>query len=145
MNGVRTMDLMELALWCQPYDALCYSVNMEIINFPTNGFQQVGSSGVCPHCSCRSYFKPVTAAYQELIAGFQILCNAAQCEACKNFALVVGERNMATGRPGPFMLKAFYPLGRPNDTVDLAVPKDIAGDFREALRCRWVEAYKAAV
>jgi len=142
---VRTMDLMELVLQCQPFPALCYSVRMEIINFPGSGFQQVGGSGVCPHCGDRSYFKPVTAAYQELNGGMQILCNAAQCEACKKFALVVGERNTAVGRPGPFMLKAFYPLGKPNDTVDPAVPKGIAEDFREALRCWWVEAYKATV
>jgi len=74
----------------------------------------------------------------------QTICNAAQCEACKNFVLVVGRRNRASGIQA-FGLQAFYPLGRPNDRVDSAIPPKIAEDFKEALRCRWIEAHKAAV
>jgi hypothetical protein len=69
------------------------------------------------------------------------ICNGAQCEACKNFVLVVGHRQGGT----PFALKDFYPLGKPNDQVDAAVPTKIAEDFKEALRCRWIDAYKATV
>jgi hypothetical protein len=117
---------------------------MEIVNFPQQNFNAVGASGVCPHCGDKSYFKPITAAYSEVHQYFQTLCNAVQCEACKNFALVVGTRNQTLGNV-PFTLKALYPLGRPNDNVAPAVPKEIAEDFQEALRCRWVEAYKATV
>jgi len=119
-------------------------VVVQIINFPGNNFQNVGASGVCPHCGDKSYFKPITAAYSEVHEYWQTLCNAVQCEACKNFAIVVATRNQSHGN-APFSLKAFYPLGRPNDDVDPAVPKEIAEDFREALRCRWVEAYKGTV
>lgn len=124
----------------------CYDLRMEIVNFPQQNFDLVGASGVCPHCYAKAYFKPVTSAYGELQGSYQRLCNAAQCEACKKFVLVVGLRNMTiAGRNTPFNLEALYPLGKPNDSVDAAVPKEIADDFREALRCRWIEAHKATV
>jgi hypothetical protein len=41
--------------------------------------------------------------------------------------------------------EAHYPLGKPNDSVDLTVPEKIAEDFREALRCQWIRAFKATV
>jgi hypothetical protein len=59
--------------------------------------------------------------------------------------LVVGRRNLNLGRDTPFELKSFYPLGRPNDECDPSIPVNIAGDYKEALRCRWIEAYKATV
>jgi len=55
--------------------------------------------------------------------------------------LVVGAR----GGAGAFVLRSFYPLGKPNDAVAAAVPTKIAEDFREALRCRWINAHKATV
>jgi hypothetical protein len=116
---------------------------MEIVNFPT-AHQQVGGSGPCPHCRNTSYFKPITPAYTEQNQSWVTICNAVQCEACKKFALVVGIRNQSHGNVG-FTLRAFYPLGRPNDEADPAVPKEIAEDYREALRCKWIEAYKATV
>lgn len=122
-----------------------YSEGMEIVNFPGNGFQNVGASGACPHCGDKSYFRPVTSGYVEVNSQWETVCNAAQCEACKSFVLVIGARRTDLGRNSGFRLKAFYPLGRPTDNVDAAVPKEIAEDFREALRCRWVEAYKASV
>jgi hypothetical protein len=36
-----------------------------------------------------------------------------------------------------------YPLGKPNDDVASEIPEHIRADFREALRCRWVDAYNA--
>ena len=123
----------------------CYNATVQIVNFPEHGFQMIGASGDCPHCNSKCYFKPVTNSHRELHGSLQTLCNAAQCEACKQFVLVVGERNTAAGGNVPFNLKGFHPLGRPDDRVDPAVPKEIAEDFREALRCRFVEAYKATV
>ena len=120
----------------------CYTPAVEIVNFPSHGYGQVGASGTCPHCSKESYFRPVGGPYSENVE--QIICNAVQCEACKGFALVVGARNRASGVQA-YTLRAFYPLGRPNDRVDEAIPPKIAEDFREALRCRWIEAHKATV
>lgn len=129
----------------QPYWQ-CYNVGMEIINFPPDN-QEIGASGVCPHCQVKSYFKPVGSAYIEgrnLNKERTRICNGAQCEACKSFVFVVGSRE--SGSVGyPYVLDAVYPLGRPNDSVDDVVPADIAKDFKEALRCRWIKAYKATV
>jgi Domain of unknown function (DUF4145) len=36
-----------------------------------------------------------------------------------------------------------YPLGKPNDSVAIEIPDHIKDDFREALRCFWVNAYNA--
>jgi hypothetical protein len=145
VKSEAAMDLTEIIRQCLPFSVPCYASEMEIVNYASNGYQQVGASGLCPHCGNKSYFKPVTTGYSELQGGGQKLCNAAQCEACKNFVLVIGIRSVGQGGSGAFILAAFYPLGRPNDRVDSAIPKEIAEDFSEALRCRWVEAHKATV
>jgi len=56
--------------------------------------------------------------------------------------LVVGYRPQGQRE---FCLEAVYPLGKPNDEVDPAVPLDISADFREALRCQWIRAFKGTV
>jgi hypothetical protein len=111
---------------------------MEIVNF--GGNNQVGATGTCPHCARASYFKPVGAPHLE--DGNRMICNAVQREACKGFGVVLGYRQIPQY---PFTFRAFYPIGQPNDKVDEAIPAKIADDFREALRCRWIEAYKATV
>jgi Domain of unknown function (DUF4145) len=113
---------------------------MEIVNFPNQSFNVVGATGDCPHCRARSLFNPVTTGYFE--ERLLRICNGAQCQSCKNFVLVVGRRN---AQQTPFQLEACYPLGKPDDRVDAIVPPGIREDFGEALRCRWVEAYRAAV
>lgn len=121
----------------------CYNLYMEIVNFPQQNFNLIGSRGECPHCRMRSYFGPVGGLYAEPVpgGGFRA-CQAVQCEACKDFVLVVARR---THGQGPFRLEGFAPLGTPDDSVDQAVPPAIRSDFAEALRCRWVKAYKATV
>jgi uncharacterized protein DUF4145 len=122
-----------------------YNLGVEIVNFAPQGYNQIAASGECPHCAHRSFFKPVTSPYFENSGASQISCIGAQCEACKSFVLVLGTRAANTGGQQPWNLKAVYPLGRPNDSVDASVPDAIAVDFKEALRCRWVDAYKATV
>ena len=38
-----------------------------------------------------------------------------------------------------------YPIGRPDDSTSPEIPEPIAGEYREAIRCRWVNAYRASV
>lgn len=118
---------------------------MEIVNYSNTGFSQVGASGDCPHCAVRSFFKPILGGFQEAgTGGLSRICSPACCEACKSFVLVIGTH--ATNRNNvPWQLEALYPLGKPNDSVDDAVPPSIREDFAEALRCRWIKAYKATV
>lgn len=118
--------------------------SMEIVNFQAQNFSQVGGRGICPHCSFRSYFKPVTSAHTEDRGGrWYTICNGAQCEACKGFVLVVGKKYEQNQQAWTF--DAVYPLGKPNDFVAPEVPAPIAADFQEALRCAWVNAYRATV
>jgi hypothetical protein len=121
---------------------------MVIVNFPANQggqqYHQIGASGDCPHCLSRSYFAP-RATHQESFndnsARWKIV-SIAQCESCKKFILVIGIKGDVRSAA---ILEAIYPLGKPNDNVDISVPKDIADDFQEALRSRWGKNYKSTV
>jgi Domain of unknown function (DUF4145) len=64
-----------------------------------------------------------------------------QCQGCLNFILgcVFRQGN------NPWQYKQHYPLGRPNDKVAPEIPANIAADFQEALRCRFVDAHNATV
>jgi hypothetical protein len=116
---------------------------MDIVNFPETQFNQVGASGPCPHCAVTSFFKPVASCVQRTPqTGGLTVVSATQCETCKQFALVVGHPQ---GQNQPSHLIAFYPFGKPRDAVDQNVPKPIADDFAEALRCHWIQAYRACV
>jgi hypothetical protein len=122
-----------------------YTRHVQIINFPQQGFNVVGASGTCPHCAATSYFKPTGAGYSEDRPTNQnhVICNGAQCESCKEFVLVVGVR--ARGSNSAYALRNVFPVGKPNENVEDGVPAPIAADFKEALRCRWVNAFKATV
>lgn len=121
----------------------CYNAPMEIVNYP-QGYGQIGASGECPHCGVRSLFQPVMGGYTEVGGGIRRMCNPAQCQACKGFVLVLGTHSSHQNNI-PYAFEALYPLGKPNDSVDETVPKHVAADFAEALRCCWVNAYKATV
>src|SRR4029077_2946529 len=115
---------------------------MEIVNFPEIAYSQVGATGDCPHCSTpSSYFRPLGNAVNQ----YARVANICQCEPCKEFVLVVGQR---TNQGSPATLIAVYPLGKPNDAVAKEVvetAKAVADDFSEALRCQWIKAYKGCV
>ena len=105
---------------------------MEIVNFPENKYSLIGARGECPHCRVPSYFRPLGGVINQSAKSAQ----TCQCEACKQFVLVVGSR---TNYDSPAVLIAVYPLGKPNDKVDpevVAAAKGVAEDFAEALRCQ---------
>ena len=116
---------------------------MQIVNFASK--TQVGASGDCPHCGVRSLFNPVVQGYVETQTGnFQSIAQTGQCVSCKQFVLITATKNSGAGAT-EFSLRAVYPIDKPKDTVDAAVPKAIADDFAEAIRCQWILAYKATV
>jgi len=125
-----------------PFYVWAYNGPMELVTDP--GSSQIAARGPCPHCATVSYFRPVTGPHSQTYPGRaeQDVVNAAQCEACKQFVLIVGRRH-SSGQS--LRLHAFFPLGKPNDSVDESVPPEVSADFKEALRCHWVEAYKASV
>jgi hypothetical protein len=125
-----------------------YNGAVKIVNFPQlqNQPQQVGANGECPHCSPTiSYFRPVASYGENLPNNGHRMVSAAQCESCKGFVLVVGER---APHVAPYSLVSVFPLGKPNDTVATEVQqasRGVAEDFAEALRCQWIKSYKACV
>lgn len=63
---------------------------------------------------------------------------------CKGFVTVVGQRHKSQGN-APYSFNSIYPLGKPNENVETGIPTGITEDFKEALRCRWVNAFRATV
>jgi Domain of unknown function (DUF4145) len=117
----------------------CYNPAMELVNFGPQ-YAKIGGRGPCPHCNVPSYFEPVGAAFYD--NGTFRMVHPAQCQNCRSFILLIGRRAQVNSQ---FALEAFHPVGKPDDSVDEAVPPAIREDFAEALRCRWVKAYKATV
>ena len=112
---------------------------MRVVDFPQNQYNQIGAVGDCPHCGVvNSYFRPVNS-FQ---AHPNVPISIAQCDACKKYLLIVGTR---PSQSSPTIAIEVYPYGSPNDTVDGNIPPDVAEDFKEALRCRFVKAYKGCI
>jgi len=44
-----------------------------------------------------------------------------------------------------FLYREHFPIGKPNDHIPPEIPAHIGADFREAIRCRFVDAYNATV
>lgn len=115
--------------------------------------QRFSLIGTCPHCGIPSSFTMPhgTVPYGETrqhegITGFYPrphLFAMLECSACYGFVLGVIVQVSAQ-----WEYKAHYPLGKPNDKIAeeiREVSPEIASDFREALRCRHVDAYNATV
>jgi len=137
--------MIDLLLPLAPFYVWRYNGAVQVVNFPPNE-NKVGASGECPHCAPTvSYFRPVSSYVHHLPNNFQKVVSATQCESCKGFVLVIGNRQSPNHH---CQLESVYPLGKPNDTVATEVQqaaKSVAEDFAEALRCQWVKAYKACV
>ncbi len=120
----------------------CYNGHMDVVNRDPSK-RQIGLRGDCPHCSHTSYFQAVTTPYVEpLGSGPDRICVATQCQSCGQYVLAIAKR---PGSGMPYNYEAHYPLGKPNDSVDEAVPTEIRPDFSEALRCHWIQAYRGTV
>lgn len=65
-----------------------------------------------------------------------------QCQACMDYILAVVHSNLNSHE---FFYLKHYPFGKPDETVAAEIPEHIKPDFKEALRCLWVDAYNATV
>lgn len=99
-------------------------------------------SGKCPHCNRDSVFVRVSNPYRDTLPGSLLLLAAVmQCQGCRE--LILGMATHPDGSHPSYWYKTHYPLGRPNDEVAPEIPEAIKADFKEALRCLWVDAYNA--
>jgi hypothetical protein len=123
---------------------------MEIINFEQAQYKKIGLRGVCPHCSAISLFEPVGTPHHEVRADLRggvshsIIAQVSQCIGCKNFVMAVGRVQGNVTSKG-YELSLVAPKSAPQDRIDASVPANIAADLSEAIRCDWINAYKAAV
>ncbi len=104
-------------------------------------------AGICPHCKRDSAFLRVTGNYafgstRNDQRGYPVyrLAAALQCQACKG--LILGAVTQ-THNSADYTYDFHYPLGKPDDAVAAEIPLHIQPDFKEALRCLWVNAYNA--
>ena len=98
-------------------------------------------SGECPHCGDKSVFMSITRPVTEEAQFGHRMIEAMRCQGCGEHILGI----VALIPAHLPLLLAYYPVGKPNDSVDPSVPEDIGFDFAEALRCLWVRAFKAAI
>jgi len=105
--------------------------------------------GTCPHCRDTAGFLLVVTSPNAGVVLFSRVFGAdtegwgiMQCQSCLNLILACASRSQ---RDPDWKYVKHYPLGKPDDRVAKEIPANIAEDFREALRCRWVDAYNATV
>jgi hypothetical protein len=119
---------------------------MDVLTLPAHHNDQGGDfslRGTCPHCSHPSSFIKVTTMHCEpLGTGAYKFAAVTQCQACLKYVLAIVFK---PANSNSYCYESHFPLGKPDDSVDEAIPKEIREAFQEALRCRWVSAYQAAV
>jgi len=115
-----------------------------------NKAQEFSLQGTCPHCSLPSTFLMKTPAYAEYPqpgrSTHHRLWAVLQCQGCLSFICGAVRRDSTNdSAPESTIYFTHYPIGKPDDRVASDIPESIANDFKEALRCRWVDAYNATV
>jgi hypothetical protein len=97
--------------------------------------------GVCPHCTRNSVFVLVTSTCLESIGTVEERWIAGmRCQGCFEYILGIVLWNPYGGN---LRYETHYPLGKPDDDVAQEIPEHIQPDFKEALRCLFVDAYNA--
>lgn len=96
---------------------------------------QVTLRGRCPHCGEPSVFMLVTSL-GHMPNGQRI--GGMQCQGCLDYILAV-----FTSTGHNFTYAKHFPLGKPDEKVAQEIPPHIQEDFKEALRCMFVNAYNA--
>ncbi len=132
--------------WPTPMDVTTIESNGNTISFSL--------TGICPHCARQTVLVifPATVYKEDVHDKFtkclgQDIAAITRCPGCRKFVLAVVWRDTGahTGQPSTqkFSYKAHYPIGLPDDSIEDGIPREIGEDFKEALRCRFVNAFKA--
>ena len=118
--------------------------DMEAVSLINGGFSL---RGTCPYSA--DCGKSVFIAQTAIQAGVEYAASTAwartvaimQCQGCQRYILATVIYPQNTGAGHRYM--GHYPLGAPNQTVADEIPDHIKNDFKEALRCIFVDAYNA--
>jgi hypothetical protein len=95
--------------------------------------------GKCPHGPHESAFLTVGGVHTDNHGRW---IAAMQCQGCAKYILALMTQ-AATNNVLRLRYDEHYPIGKPNDDVAAEIPEHIKPDFKEALRCLWVNAYNA--
>ncbi|MBZ5533883.1 MAG: DUF4145 domain-containing protein [Acidobacteriia bacterium] len=117
---------------------------MKVSNIFKDGFVL---NGECPHCQSKAAFMTVGEPFQEGTPNTLPIrmIGAARCVACNKYILAIVRSDVTTSSQIYHICDEYYPLGAPNQDLEKSIPEDVAEDFREAIRCQWVKAYRACV
>lgn len=109
-----------------------------------NGNLRFSLSGECPHCGNKAVFgmvgQPTVAPAAH---SHQLIASIMQCPGCLCWILAVVHWFPGSGETVRYHLH--YPVGKPNENLDKSIPQDVAEDFKEAIRCHAVKAFRACV
>jgi hypothetical protein len=120
-----------------------WPMDIELAHFDESRFV---FRGTCPHCGHKTNFPTITNYHMEMRSSMaHRIIAAARCIGCREYilAIVKTDDNRNSGNYGTWIYEAHYPLGKPQEELPDGIPDGIAGDFKEALRCQFVEAYSA--
>ena len=99
--------------------------------------------GTCPYCGDKAAFRTVTNTFEENPSDYSNrMIAAARCIACNEYILAI-IKTESTQNDSRWVYDIHYPIGRPDDRVSTEIPSFIQNDFKEALRCLWVDAFNA--
>ena len=120
-------------------------MDMEIVDIIGHGQQpSFTMRGTCPHCHKGSGFVPRSnhgafIDHKQKPARWLV---PMQCQTCTKYILAIATQPYPNN-PNHLVYETHYPLGEPDDTVSEEIPVHIQADFKEALRCNFVNAYNA--
>jgi hypothetical protein len=120
-----------------------WPIDMEVKALSPANQNNFSMSGTCPHCNRPSVFIKVAGPHEEPSpdgGGWSYLWAVMECQGCKKYILGGVRKNQQS-----YVYEKHYPLGKPNDEAPTEIPENVRADFREALRCRFVDAYNGTV
>lgn len=97
--------------------------------------------GTCPHCRKGSGFLPRGGAHINHSHPARWIMPM-ECQTCCKYILAIAQQPYPQN-PHNLVYETHYPVGEPDDEVAAEIPSHIRPDFKEALRCRFVDAYNA--
>ena len=118
---------------------------MEAVGLDANG--NFSFRGTCPYPACNraSVFLKINASSAGVVRNdgrgqVTRIIAVLQCQGCQKYILGLVEYTQGYLA---YQYLEHYPVGSPDETVAEEVPDHIKEDFKEALRCLWVNAYNA--
>src|ERR1017187_8500575 len=117
-----------------------WSRDMEAVASPQGNFSL---RGICPHTACKRSSAFLMVASMHQIATTRVVAMM-QCQACLSFILAIANRQTQMNHV-VYYYQEHYPMGLPDDKTPDEIPAEIQSEFKEAIRCEWLRAYRACV